>query len=220
MIFLRKSQIMITIFAIFAILSGCTEKNTAVQDIYDVLEKTVAKEKVFEDQQGPLVALEKKEKEIYDQIIYLGMKQYDQIVKLSDQAISSVDQRKELMEKETASIKESEKEFQKIEALKVKLEDPELRKITDELYDIMMKRYQVHNELYKEYSDALENDKKLYEMFKNKNLPIKDLEEQVKNLNQIYNRISDANESFNGLTEQYNEKKQAFYKKAGLTEKK
>ncbi|MCM3568743.1 YkyA family protein [Neobacillus mesonae] len=216
----RKGYFFTIIAAMCVIFSGCSQKNNAVEDIYQVLEKTVAKEKVFEEQQEPLVRLEKKEKEMYDQIIHLGMKQYDQIVKLSDQALSSVEKRKDLMEKETESIKESESEFRKIGELKEKLEDPDLKKITEELSDIMMKRYRAHEELYKEYSVALENDKKLYEMFKNKNLPLSALEEQVKKINVMYKRISTANENFNQLTEQYNAKKAAFYKKADLTTKK
>lgn len=219
--FIRKSHFIIMVIAIFVILSGCTEqKNTAVDDMYSMLENTVLKEKVFEEQQEPLVTLEKKEKDIYDQIIRLGMKEYDQIVKLSDEALLSVAQRKELMDKETGSMKESEKEFQKVEHLQVKIEDPELRKVTGELSEIMMKRYKVHEELYKEYTEALENDKKLYEMFKDKNLPLADLEEQVKKLNQIYKNISVINDHFNQLTEQYNDKKMSFYKQAGLTTKK
>ncbi|GHI01396.1 YkyA family protein [Neobacillus kokaensis] len=219
MAYKRKNEFILALIAIIVILSGCTEKNTAVEDIYQVLEQTVTKEKVFAEQQEPLVELEKKEKEIYDQIIHMGMKQYDEIVKLSNHAIYSVDKRKELMEKETNSMKESEKEFQKIDNLKVKLEDPELRKITGELSDIMMKRYRIHDELYSEYSNALENDKKLYEMFKDKNLPLPDLEEQVNRLNEIYKRISAANQKFNQLTEQYNDKKLSFYKQAGLKAK-
>ncbi|WP_368857082.1 YkyA family protein [Neobacillus paridis] len=213
---IRKSHFIITVIAIFVMLSGCAKKNTTVEEIYHVLEKTVTKEKVFEQQQKPLVTLEKKEKNLYNQIIRLGLKQYDQIVKLSNEAIASVNQRKKLMDKETKSIEESEQEFKKIKPLIGKLEDPDLRKITSELADIMSKRYKAHEKLSLEYNDALKNDKKLYEMFKNKNLPLQELEGQVNKLNKIYKTISATNEEFNQLTEQYNKKKLSFYKKAGL----
>jgi len=198
------------------ILAGCIGKKTPVEKMYDVLEEVVSKEKVFEEQQEPLVTLEKKEKEIYDQIIELGMKEYDQIVKLSDDAIILTDQRKNHMEKETKSLKESEQVFKKAAAIKDEFDDPELTKIANELSDIMMQRYQAHKELYKEYSNALTYDKELYMMFKNKNLPLEDLEGQVKKLNETYKKVFDTNEKFNKLTEQYNNKKLSFYKKAGL----
>lgn len=184
--------------------------------MYDVLEKVVASEKGFEEQQDPLVSLEKKEKEIYDQIIELGMKEYDQIVKLADEAISLADERKEHIEIETKSIKESEKEFKKAAELKGELDDPDLTKLVQELYDTMMERYRAHEVLFKEYSEAITADKELYGMFKNKNLPLDNLEAQVEKLNESYKKIFEENEKFNKLTEKYNDQKLSFYKKAGL----
>lgn len=216
MSFKKKSSFILFIFLSVVIFSGCTKEKTPEEKMYTVLEKVVAAEKEFEEQQNPLVTLEKKEKGIYDQIIKLGMKEYDQIVKLSDEALLLADQRKELMEKETSSIKQSEKEFTKSANIKDKFEDPSLTKIANELYKIMMERYKAHDELYIEYNEALKNDKALYEMFKNKNLPLEDLEAQVKKLNETYKKIYDANEKFNMLTEQYNDKKLTFYKRAGL----
>ncbi|MFZ7942140.1 YkyA family protein [Neobacillus sp. 19] len=211
----RRYLLSILAIIIF-IISGCTEKKTSVEKMYDILEGVVAKEKAFEEQQDPLVNLEIEEKELYDQIIDLGIKEYDQIVKLSDEAILLTEKRKNHMEKETESLNESEKEFKKATKIKDEFEDPELTKTANELYDIMMQRYQAHEWLYKEYSDALKYDKELYEMFKNKNLPLENLEAQVNKLNGQYKQVSDANEKFNMLTEQYNDKKLSFYKKAGL----
>ncbi|MEH7082443.1 YkyA family protein [Neobacillus drentensis] len=216
MSFIKKYGFIFIILVLAVIFAGCTKEKTPEEKMYNVLEKVVKAEKVFEEQQNPLVALEKKEKGIYDQIIELGMKEYDQIVKLSDEALLLVDQRKELMDKETNSIKLSEKEFSKAANIKDKLEDPSLRKVANELYETMMKRYEAHNELFTEYNEALKNDKELYEMFKNKNLPLEDLESQVNKLNETYKKIYNANEKFNMLTEQYNDKKLLFYKQAGL----
>jgi len=216
MSFKKKYNFILFIFISVVIFAGCTKEKTPEEKMYTVLEKVVAAEKEFEEQQNPLVTLEKKEKGIYDQIIKLGMKEYDQIVKLSDDALLLADQRKELMEKETNSIKQSEKEFTKAANIKDKFEDRNLTKIANELYEIMMERYKAHDELYIQYNEALKNDKALYEMFKNKNLPLEDLEAQVNKLNETYKKIYDVNEKFNLLTEQYNDKKLSFYKRAGL----
>ncbi|PLS06395.1 YkyA family protein [Neobacillus cucumis] len=219
MLFKRRNNILIIFIAIIFILSGCTEKKTPVDKMYTVLEKVAAKEKVFEEQQEPLVNLEKQEKEVYDQIIKQGMKEYDQILKLSDEALGLADQRKEHLDKETASIKESEQEFAKVADLKGKLEDPALKKKANDLYGIMMKRYEAHRELYKQYSKALQYDKELYQMFKNKNLPLEELENQINKLNEVYKKVYASNEQFNQYTVQYNEKKLSFYKKAGIKTK-
>lgn len=214
-----RSSILLIVVAIIFILSGCAEKKTTIEKMYDVLENVVNKEKVFEEQQEPLVTLEKQEKDIYDQIIKQGMKEYDQIVKLSDEALALADKRKDRLEKETTSLKESEQEFSKVADLKEQLEDPALKELADDLYNIMLKRYEAHRELYKQYSLALQYDEELYQMFKNKNLPLEDLEAQINKLNESYKKVYAANEQFNNYTEQYNEKKLTFYKKAGLKTK-
>jgi nitrous oxide reductase len=212
----EKYTFILFLSVLVLILTGCTKEKTPVEKMYNVLENVVSAEKEFEEQQDPLVTLEKKEKEIYDQIIELGMKEYDQIVKLSDEALKMADERKEHMEKETNSIKNSEKEFKKAAEIKDKFDDPALTKLANELFVIMMERYKAHDALYLEYTEALNNDKELYVMFKNKNLPLDDLEEQVTKLNETYKRVYTANEKFNILTEQYNEKKMSFYKQAGI----
>ncbi|ULT58430.1 YkyA family protein [Neobacillus drentensis] len=214
-----RSSIILIVVAIIFILSGCAEKKTTIEKMYDVLENVVNKEKVFEEQQEPLVTLEKQEKEVYDQIIKQGMKEYDQIVKLSDEALALADKRKDRLDKETASLNESEQEFSKVTELKEQLEDPALKELANDLTTIMMKRYEAHRELYKQYSLALQYDKELYQMFKNKNLPLEDLEAQINKLNESYKKVYAANEQFNKYTEQYNETKLSFYKKAGLKTK-
>lgn len=211
-----KNRYLLTIIAIIFILTGCMNKQSPVDQMYDVLETVVTKEKVFEKQQEPLAALEKGEKDIYDKILSLGMKEQDQIVKLADEAISSTAKRQEHMDKETESLKESKTEFLKVKDIKSQLEDADVKKLADELYETMMQRYNAHDVLYKNYTEAIKNDKKLYEMFKNKDLGFGDLESQVKTLNESYQKVFAANDNFNKLTEQYNEKKLTFYKKSGL----
>ncbi|MEH7336734.1 YkyA family protein, partial [Neobacillus drentensis] len=168
MFFTRKKRLLLFFLAAFVILTGCNNKKSSLEKMYETLENVAAKEKVFEEQQEPLVTLEKKEKGLYDQIIGLGMKEYDEIVKLSDEALNLAAQRQEHMEKETNSIKESEKEFKKIAEIKEQLDEPSLKKLANELYNIMMKRYQAHDVLNTAYTEALKNDQQLYEMFKNK----------------------------------------------------
>lgn len=211
-----NSRFIFSIFTAIILLSGCLNQKTPVEKIYDVLEKVVSSEKGFEEQQEPLVSLEKKEKEVYDQMIGPGIKQNEQIVKLADEALSMADQRKIHMQKETDSLRKSEKEFKQVAGIKDTIEESELKKMANELYDIMIKRYRAHDMLFNEYSEALKYDNELYKMFKSKILPLRDLEAQVKKLNKTYQKVYDANENFNNLTNRYNEKKLEFYKKSGI----
>ncbi|MEY8738590.1 YkyA family protein [Bacillales bacterium AN1005] len=59
-------------------------------------------------------------------------------------------------------------------------------------------------------------DNELYEMFKNKDVKIDALEEQIQKINEVYQKVLDNNEEFNKLTKQYNDLKIDFYEKAGV----
>jgi hypothetical protein len=206
--------LVLTIGAIF--LTGCMNQPTPEEKIYEVLENVVAKEKTFEEQQDPLVNLEKKEKELYDKIIALGMKEFDEITKLSDEASSIVDQRKDHMEKEQKSIQASKEEFETLLPIIEEIEDKKLQEKSKGLYEIMMERYKIHDDLYKDYTEALEYDKELYAMFKKEDLSLEQLEEQISKINGMYENILESNKQFNEKTKEYNKAKLAFYKEAGL----
>lgn len=215
--YFKKYPFILIVFMLTVGLIGCSDKpNDPTEKMYTILENVVSKEKPFENQQDPLVALEKKEKNLYNQILKLGMKEYGQIVKLADEALASTEKRRELFETETASLKESENEFRKVADLKEDFDNPELGQLADELYQIMENRYRAHDELYRQYTKAINHDKELYGMFKNKDIPLEDLQNQVEKVNDAYQKVYTENEKFNKYTEQYNDKKLLFYKKAGL----
>jgi len=206
------SVMLITIF----VLSGCFNQQTPEEEIYDVLERAVELEKDFENQQNPLLDLENEEKELYNQIISLGLKEYDKIVQLSKQAIEIVDKRKDLMEKENESIRSAKKEFEKVKPILEKIEDENNKKLGEKLYETMMDRYDAHEKLYDKYMEGLTYDRELYEMFQNKDLSMKDLQSQIEKINQTYEEVIKANQVFNDTTNQYNQDKMEFYKNANL----
>ncbi|WP_231510863.1 YkyA family protein [Bacillus sp. UNC438CL73TsuS30] len=211
-----KRRLWIFIITTVVILSGCFNQKTPIEKIYDILEKVVEKEKGFENQQEPLVALEKKEKATYEKILDLGMKQHDKVVKLADTALAMADKRKQYMYEETTSILESKETFQKIKEYKNDLKDTKQKKALEHLYQIMINRYSAHDELNTEYLNALKLDKQLYGLLKNKNLSFKDLEAKVNKVNEAYQKVYAANKKFNQLTKEYNDQKLAFYKMSGL----
>lgn len=212
----RITHILVSVLAVGFLLTGCVSKEKSAERLYQVLEKVVKAEKEFEEQQEPLVALEKEEKEIYNQIMALGMKQHEEIVKLSDEALSIIDKRRDHLQKEIDSINASKTEFKKAEEIKNEIKDSAQKRKADDLFEIMRNRYKVHKQLAKEYSSALDSDKDLYLMLKNESISYDKLEAHVTRLNTTYQKVYDANEEFNELTAQYNEKKLEFYKEAGL----
>ncbi|MEI5905992.1 YkyA family protein [Bacillus spongiae] len=202
------------------ILSGCLGGQTPEEKMYEVMEQTVQKEQPFQKVQQPLSELEVKEQEIFSTVITLGMKEYDEIVKLSDEALSNIAEREELFESEKKALIEAEEHFNSIKEVIGDIEDKELGAKAKELLEIMNARYDSHDTLVTVYEEGLNLDKKLYESLKKEDLTMEDFEQQIEEVNKVYEKIYQANEAFNKETEAFNEKKKAFYKEANLTEAK
>jgi prefoldin subunit 5 len=213
---IRITRISIAVVISSFLLTGCISRESSAEKLYQVLENVVDAEKEFEEQQEPLVELERQEKEIYNEIMTLGMKQHEKIVTLSDEALSIIEKRKNHLQLEIDSINASKTEFKKAEEIISDIKDSEQKKKSEDLSKIMKKRYQLHNRLSKEYSSALDRDKELYLMLKEESILYDKLEAHVADLNTTYQKVLEANEEFNDLTAQYNEKKLEYYKQAGL----
>ncbi|MCA1029894.1 YkyA family protein [Bacillus timonensis] len=213
---LFKTRNIFMLLLLIALLTACNNGPTPQDEIYNTLENVVTKEEQFEAQQDPLVQLEQQEKEIYDQIITLGMKEFDQIVTLSKQAISLVEEREALVKLENESIQASKKEFDNVHASVEKLENDTLKKEANDLVSLMNSRYESYEKLYTLYTEAIALDKQLYQMFQKEDLSIDELEEQINKINESYTNVMTENDTFNKLTENYNKAKMAFYKNAGL----
>lgn len=209
----------VLITLIITSLSACKGFESPGEKMHERLEDVVELESEFEKQQDPLVKLEKNEQEIYAKIISLGLEKMDEIKTLSDEALASVAKRKEYMDKEEESIQESKEAFEKVKPIMEEMDgegETELKKQAEKLYDVMMDRYEVHDKLYDNYTTGLKYDNELYEMFKNKDVKIDALEEQIQKINEVYQKVLDNNEEFNKLTKQYNDLKIDFYEKAGV----
>ncbi|MEH7387824.1 YkyA family protein [Bacillus sp. JJ1521] len=212
----KTFKFLFVLISLVFLLMGCTGGPSPGEQIYETLEKVVTVEKDFEEQQDPLVDLEKKEKELYDQILTLGMKEFDQIVTLSNEALTIVADRETRINNEHESINASKKEFQKIDSFISEIKEDSLKEEANALVSLMNERYESYEELYSSYIEAIGHDKKLYEMFQNEKLTLDELEQQINLINGTYEKVVAANEEFNKLTDQYNNAKVSFYKNAGL----
>jgi uncharacterized protein YsxB (DUF464 family) len=201
--------------AIF-VLMGCVGGSSPQENIHKVLEETVAKEKQYVEVQKPLQNLEEKEKEIYSEIMNLGMKEFDKIVKLSDDALKNISERTDYIEKERKAMKEAKEKFSNLDEFITKLEDKKLKDEAGKLEETMTDRYQLHEKLTASYLDALSQDKELYELFKKKELTMEELEKQITSINEAYEKTIKLNNEYNSKTEQFNKLKQGFYSTAGI----
>lgn len=207
----------IFLVSLLFLVSGCNLFGpTPEEEIYNHLEKAVSLEEEFENQQTPLVTLEKKEQDIYNEIVKLGMAEFEKIQTLSTDAIDTVNKREEHINKEKRSLEASQVEFEKTKALIDQIENTATKEKAQELYDVMENRYKAYENLYASYMTSIKLDKELYELFKKEELTLEELEAQIKKVNDSYSDVVKGNEEFNKYTERYNEIKKEFYKLAEL----
>jgi hypothetical protein len=213
----KKIPFFILYFVGSLIITGCLNQKTVEEKMFDVLEKVVAVEKGYEDQQQPLVELEKQEKNIYENLITIGMKDQAQVTKLADEALSIANKRKEHLLQEQKSIEASEREFETLIPLIAKLNNAELEGKADELTKVMKERYEIYRKLSNYYIEGVDLDSELYQLIKDRSG--ENLESHVSLINKTYDEVLQANDQFNKLTKKYNKMKLNFYKDAGLNVK-
>lgn len=210
---MKKRKTAAVIFASAFLMASC---GSPEKKIFKTLEETVAIEQDFENQQKPMTKLEEKEKEIFRDMMALGMKQFDKITELADEALNNLDKRAEYLKKEEEAIAASKKEFEKVKGAVPKLKDEKLVERAKQLEKLMNERYDAHVELSKAYNEAIKEDRKLYKMMKNKDLKLEELEQQIDASNKAQEKVIEANKQFNKFTKKFNEEKSVFYKAAGI----
>src|SRR5699024_993731 len=127
--------------------------------IYEHLEEAVKLETSFEEQQEQITSLEQEEQEIYNQITDLNMDEFDQIKELAQEAINIIEDRAEKINIKKESISSSQAEFEKIKPLIYDLKNEDLQNKAEEMYSIMMDRYEAYDLLHKAYLQSLEEEK-------------------------------------------------------------
>ncbi|MDT8859193.1 YkyA family protein [Alkalihalobacillus sp. MEB130] len=196
------------------LLTGCGEN--PAESVYQHLEAAVELEMPFEQQQEPLQKAELRENELFEQIISLGLNEFDQIVELADEAIASINARESMLAQEKESIEESYLEFTQIEEKRETIEDEEMVNLLNELAETMNKRYDSYQNLYGSYEEAIQLDQQLFQMLQKEDVTMESLQEQINLVNDIYEKVNNHKENFNSYTDEYNSLKREFYEKAEL----
>ncbi|WHX27025.1 YkyA family protein [Virgibacillus halodenitrificans] len=197
------------------LLASCSGKSTE-EKIHGQLEEAVNKEEVFEEQQEPITDLEKKEQELYNQIIDLSMDDFDKIKNLSEKAISVINERSDKIATEKESMESSKEEFKKAEELIGKLEDSKLKKKGQELVEVMNNRYDAYSKLNKAYNTSLKLEKEMYKMLQKEDVEQQELTKKIEKINQSYEKVLNYNKKFNEYTVEYNAIKKDFYELAEM----
>ncbi|WP_170006840.1 YkyA family protein [Bacillus fonticola] len=216
----KQSRLFLTILVLLMtmVIAACTQQASPEEKLFDIMEETVVVEEAFVAQQEPLQERERQESEYYNQIIELSLEEFDQIVEISDKALASVAERKELVMTEQEAIQSSQNTFAGafdiVEGMEEGIAEEEARS----LLDLMTKRYEAYDALNESYQQSLRLDQELYELFQDKELTLEALKAQIEEVNASYEDLSAKHDAFNDATNNYNEAKRTFYENAGLVD--
>lgn len=197
------------------LLAACSGESTT-KKISIHMEEAVQLETDFAAQQQPINQHEEKEQEIYQEISQLGMGEIDQIITLADEALQSIEERKEFLNAEKKSIDAGKEEFDKIESLIPDIEDESMQETATEMYDTMEEKYQAYITLHEAYAESLKNDQKLYELLKQEEVEETVVSEQIDKVNAQYQKVIEANNIFTEKTNAFNDIKKTFYEASEL----
>ncbi|MDQ0206504.1 YkyA family protein [Alkalicoccobacillus murimartini] len=211
---MKKMIGMLSAVSLGVVLTACS--SNPEETIHTHFETAVEEEAVFAEQQAPLQEAEQQEQTWYDEIIELGMDDFDSIVTLTNQALESVETRREMIEDEKAGIEAGYEEASKAESEFENIENEDTRNLASDVQEAMDNRYESYNTLYSLYEESLDLDQQLYELLGQEDLDVSQLEEQIELVNEKYNEITEATETFNSHTDTYNEAKKSFYESADL----
>ncbi len=196
-------------------VAGCSGQSTT-EKMYNHLEEAVSLESEFVNQQEPLSKLEQEEQKIFQEISKLNMDQFEQITSLADEALASIEKRRELLKKEKESIEAAKKEFDQINPLVDKLKEASLKDQASQMQQAMEDRYNAYIALHDAYQTSLDYDQKIYELLKQEELEESTLFDQIEKVNNQYEKVTEANTTFSENTDAFNEQKQAFYEATDL----
>ncbi|WLV25631.1 YkyA family protein [Aciduricibacillus chroicocephali] len=201
-----------TILIVF--LAACG--GSPAEKMHKNMEESVGIEKKAADVQDKIISLEKKEKQSYDKLISLDDHKMKEIKKLSNDAKSNIDKRRVLVKEEKEIMNDSKENFQKIEGQIDKLKTKKEKVKAKAMHKAMMERYKLYGKLNKAYKRSLADEKEMYSLLAKKDATHDQVKNVIEKVNKSYDKLVQANKSFNVQTEKYNDFKKAFYKTTDL----
>ncbi|WP_181186241.1 YkyA family protein [Alkalicoccus urumqiensis] len=194
------------------LLAGCSGENAA-QNVFDEWEEAVAAEQDAEEVQQPLSEQETQETELYNEMLEIS--EVEDIAPLSEEAVSSAEERRSLMDQEREIIQSSYEQFQEAEDAVAEL-DEELQSSAESVQNAMDERFSAYETLYEQYIASIDEDQRLYQMVADEEVEVEELQAQHEAVNASYDEVENANETFNEATETFNQEKLSFYEEAEL----
>lgn len=210
---IEKRQLVLILF-LTLILVACNKEKDVSDEIFNHLHNTVQVEKKFIENQEKILKLEESEQKLYNDITNLSSEDHRLIKELSIDAIELLKERHKYIEQEKESINESRMEFNEIKPLLDKIRNENQAKLANEMFDTMADRYEAYEEVYERYTESIEHTTELYLLLQEKKTSENKIFAVLTKVNNSYDDVLHATESFNDETILYNRLKEEYYELA------
>jgi len=213
---MRKLGI-ISSFVILLIVAGCSGSGTR-EELDQVLNETFDAEEEYRDVQDDLEEREKKEQQLFEEIMALTQEQQEDVEKQAQEAIDSADERLDFLQTEKESMQAAEENFAEIDGVIEEAEEAAVKTDLEALKAKMDERFAAHDEFTQAYEGLIGLQKELYEMLKDEENNLQMLQEKATEVNEQNEQVQNAVTAFNDLTQQVNELKDATMEKLNENE--
>src|SRR5690625_1113463 len=133
------------IMPIFFLLTACQTEDIE-SEIYNHLEKTAEHEASLQTIREEMAQLESDEHHLYTRLIDESLDDRELIDSYVTEAKQLIDERLQLLEQEKEQMSLSKEEFLLVETLIDQIESEDVKQNAEEMYDIMIERYDIYDE--------------------------------------------------------------------------
>lgn len=209
------NTIRVMIILAFFIITACQNDETE-SDIYHYLEETAVHEETLSDTRDEMAQLEDDEHHLYTDLIEQSFDDQEIIEKYVEEANQLIDERLQLVEQEKEHMERSHEEFSHIEPLIAQVANEDTQASAKDMYEIMLKRYDIYDEWYEKYVERLNHEEVLYALFLEEEFDLEKVNKQVETINETYDEAQLILDQFGEQTKKYNEAKRSFYDQSDL----
>ncbi|WP_085522729.1 YkyA family protein [Tuberibacillus sp. Marseille-P3662] len=202
---------------IFVLLvGGCHHDQKQVESIHHDLKQSAQIEKTFAENQETLGKVNRKEHNLYKTIISLNVNQTDKIQSAIKKAQKYNKKQQQALKTAKKHFKQAFTEVSSMEPVVEKINDTKQKKAASKVVELMEKRHHLYQSYNKKYSHALALNHDFYKQLAKQEYKVSELDQQIEEINHVYDDMKSLKQQFNRYTKQYNKAKIEYYQKAGL----
>lgn len=200
---MKKMKYILTLCVIL-LLSACSLGESTEQKLSNILTEIYDLESDYRDVQTQLTEIEQKEQANFQSMMELTKDQKEELTTKVEETSTLLNERLNLLEKESASINKASDKLTAIDTLISESEESE-KKAIQKIDEALKNRYDSYGDLTEQYNSLASLQESLYNMLIEEEADVATIQQQVVEVNKQNEVVQQAVEKFNELTAQLNQ---------------